>query len=375
MTMTNSQLGAEGARVPVASLHRRTQIHKIAIEEAISRVLERSHFVLGGEVLAFEKSFADYIGTKYSVGVANGTDAIELGLRALGVQPGDRVATVANAGNYSATAILAIGAVPFYMDVEKSTRNVSFSEIQKALENGVRAVIVTHLYGLAVTEIQEIAKVCKSASVGLLEDCAQAHGAEVAGRKVGSYGDIGSFSFYPTKNLGALGDGGALTTSNELLADKVRKLRAYGWGEKYSVTLAGGRNSRLDEIQAAILLTLLPFLDESNEARRKIARSYNDEITDRSLQLPEYISKEYVGHLFVITTPRRDEFISKLNLHGIDTAIHYPISDHRQSILGSSYLGISLPVTEELTEQIVTIPCFSEMSNLEIQRTISAINS
>lgn len=373
--MSNSNFGADLVRVPVASLQRKTQKHKMAIQEAIARVIDRSNFVLGEEVLAFESSFAEYIGTTYSVGVANGTDAIEIGLRALGVKPGDRVATVANAGNYSATAILAIGAVPLYMDVGKSTRNVSLFEVQKVIKSGVKAVIVTHLYGLAVADIREIAKICTFASVGLLEDCAQAHGAQVDGQKVGSFGDIASFSFYPTKNLGALGDGGALTTSNESLADAVKMLRAYGWGGKYNVTLGGGRNSRLDEIQAAILRTLLPFLDENNEIRRKIAQRYKAEITDPSLQLPEFISKEYVGHLFVIATPTRNDFVNKLKLHGIDTAIHYPISDHRQLVHAASYREVNLPVTEELTEEIVSIPCFSEMTEVEIQRTISAINS
>jgi dTDP-4-amino-4,6-dideoxygalactose transaminase len=355
-------------------LSRRTQKHKPAIEGAIARVLERSNFILGDEVRNFEKLFAEYIGVQYCLGVANGTDAIELGLRALGVGPVDRVATVANAGNYATTAILAAGATPFYLDVDVNSRNVTIAEIQRAIAANIKAIVVTHLYGLAVSEINEISRLCKEASVGLLEDCAQAPGAEVDGRRVGSFGDVASFSFYPTKNLGALGDGGAIVTPNEAIFSAVKKLRAYGWGEKYSVTLQGGRNSRLDEMQAAILTALLPYLDEENEARMRIANFLNANIKVSDVALPVFRSGEYVSHLYVVAVEDRSSFISKLGALGIGTAIHYPVADHQQPINQSTNQNVSLPVTESLTRQVVSLPCFPEMTQEEIRRVADAVN-
>jgi aminotransferase EvaB len=370
---TSHQL-SNPARVPVLDLNRRTQKHKPAIEEAIARVIERSNFILGDEVRNFEKLFADYIGAPYCLGVANGTDAIELGLRALGVGAGARVATVANASNYASIAISALGGTPVYMDIDPISRNVTLLEIQRAITAGVKAIVVTHLYGMAISEIQEISTLCRERNVGLLEDCAQAHGAEVDGRRVGSFGDVASFSFYPTKNLGALGDGGSVVTSNEAIFLAVKKLRAYGWGEKYNVTLQGGRNSRLDEIQAAILTALLPFLDEENDARRTMANFLNSNITASGVVLPAFVAREYVGHLYVVAVEDRSSFVAKLDALGIDTAIHYPVADHLQPIWQSANRNKSLPVTETLTRQVVSLPCFPEMTQEEIGRVVEAVN-
>jgi dTDP-4-amino-4,6-dideoxygalactose transaminase len=374
LALSTTKFDSDLPHIPVADLSRRTQKYRGVIDEAIGRVLDRSNFVLGREVESFEKSFAEYIGTKFCVGVANGTDAIELSLKALGVTAEDRVATVANAGNYASNAICAIGAKPLYLDVEFATRNVSVNEIQRAIRMGVKAIVVTHLYGMAVSEIEEISRLCAEAGVGLLEDCAQAHGAEINGRKVGAFGDLASFSFYPTKNLGALGDGGAVTTSNAALANTLKNLRIYGWTSKYQVSITGGRNSRLDEMQASILNALLPSLDDDNQHRRDIALSLKSQISNTDLQLPTFESNEYVGHLFVLSTPNRDAVRTQLTSMGIDTAIHYPIADHKQPINQNQYKQVELPATESLCDEVFSIPCFPELTQIEINRIISAVN-
>ncbi|NND01128.1 MAG: erythromycin biosynthesis sensory transduction protein eryC1, partial [Gammaproteobacteria bacterium] len=203
------------------------------IDESIRRVMSNGWLVLGPEVQRFEELFADYIGVEHCVGLANGTDAIELGLRAMGITAGAAVATVANAGGYTVTALNMIGARPVFMDVDQASRLVTFSAVEDAIEAGVTAVVVTHLFGLAVPEIARIADLCAVRGVYLFEDCAQAHGACVEGRRVGSFGDAAGFSFYPTKNLGALGDAGAVICNSPELTEKIRMLRQYGWSEKY----------------------------------------------------------------------------------------------------------------------------------------------
>ena len=216
-------------------------------------MLASEHYILGQEVQAFEQQFADYCGVSHCVGVGNGTDALELSLRVLGVQPSDRVAIVANAGSYSSTAVLAIGATPVWVDVDPLSMTMAPEQLAAVLAGGIAAVIVTHLYG-QLADIEALLSLARMAGVPLIEDCAQSHGARRHGRVAGSFGDLGCYSFYPTKNLGALGDGGAIVTSDEGLATQLRSLRQYGWSRKYHADAAGGRNSRLDEIQAAVLL-------------------------------------------------------------------------------------------------------------------------
>ncbi len=262
----------------INDLSAKINTYQTQIRTSIDRVLARGWLVLGPEVEQFERAFAAYLGIGYCMGLANGTDAIELALKAIGISPGDRVATVANAGMYTTTAVLTIGAEPHFMDVDLDTRVVTLDEVRKAIQAGVKAVVVTHLYGLAIPEMTAIADYCAQKNIFLIEDCAQAHGAQIDGRYVGTFGVASSFSFYPTKNLGALGDGGAVVTHHPQLAEKLRQLRQYGWIKKYSVEMAGARNSRLDEIQAAVLLGLLPHLDEANNRRREIAARYSTSI-------------------------------------------------------------------------------------------------
>ena len=355
------------------SAHIRT--HESAIEEAISRVVRSGWVVLGPEVKRFESSFAEYLGADRCVGVANGTDAIELALRALDVMRGDRVATVANAGAYTTTALLAIGAEPVFLDVDLWNRNVMFDEVERAIEQGVKAVVVTHLYGLAAPALQRIAELCKRRSISLLEDCAQAHGARIDGRCVGTFGNAATFSFYPTKNLGALGDGGAVVTSNEKIAERVSSLRQYGWSSKYQVAASGGRNSRLDEMQAAIISAFLPGLDAANERRREIAARYSAGICHKHVEVPAAMGVESVAHLYVVRSPRRDGLREHLRTLDIASDVHYPIPDHRQPVFGQRYAQLSLPNTERLAREILTLPCYPEMTEAQVDSVIEAINA
>lgn len=344
------------------------------IEQALSRVVERGWFVLGPEVNAFEEQFANYVGVSRCVTLANGTDALELALRAVGVKANDQVATVANAGMYTATALLAIGAVPLYVDVDLRSHTLTLAECERAIQAGVTAVVVTHLYGRAAPDIVRIAELCRSKNIPLIEDCAQAHGARIDGKIVGAFGNISCFSFYPTKNLGALGDGGAIATDDSALADNVACLRQYGWTSKYEVTAVGARNSRLDEMQAAILLEFLPLLDTWNSHRRAIARLYERLITNEAVSLPGFVGEEYVAHLYVVRT--QDPMALRAHLKACDIAseVHYPIPDHHQKVFAGKFSDLQLPSTRVLAQEILTLPCYPEMSDDDVARVAEAVN-
>jgi dTDP-4-amino-4,6-dideoxygalactose transaminase len=360
-------------RIPLNDLVRQNLLIRDDLVGAARRVIERGWYVLGTEGAAFEAAFATYCGVTHAVGVANGTDALELALRAVGVVVTNAVVTVANAGFYSSTAIRAIGAIPVYVDVEAETSSISLDSLQRALErNTVKAVIATHLYG-RLANIEAIVNICEPLGIPVIEDCAQAHGATRNGKFAGSFGAVGCFSFYPTKNLGAIGDGGALTTNAADIAERLRELRQYGWNKKYRVHCAGGRNSRLDEVQAALLLAKLPHLDHSNEVRRRIASRYAEEIKCQRVVCPRDFGTDNVAHLFVIRCEDRDGFREHLESSGIGSDIHYPIPDHLQP----AYPGVQvdeLAQTERLAKEIVTIPCFAEMEEAEVSAVIEAVN-
>ena len=342
---------------------------------ALNRVLHSGWFVLGPEVKAFEAEFAAYLGTQHCLGVANGTDALELGLKALGAGQGSRVATVANAGMYTTGAVLAAGAEPIYMDVHESDGNVALAQVQRAVGAGAQVVVVTHLYGVAAAETAAIADWCAGRGVALLEDCAQAHGARLAGRCVGTFGDAAAFSFYPTKNLGALGDGGAIVTARADIAERVARLRQYGWSRKYAVALDGGRNSRLDELQAAVLRVFLPLLDAHNAQRRAVAGRYAAEIRHPEVQLPSHAEASSVAHLYVVRCPHRESLRAHLPQCGIGSDVHYPIPDHRQPVFGDRFASLRLETTEHLAAQILTLPCYPEMQQDQVDRVIAAVNA
>lgn len=361
--------------IKMHDLSRKTALFRSELEHAVGTVLDSGWYVLGQAGQRFESAFAEAVGVKYAIGVASGTDAIELALRALGIQSGDLVATVANAGAYTTTALLAIGAIPYYMDVQITTHHPNFDEVLKAVKVNVKAVVLTHLYGSAVQEIQQMKNLCKKHGVPLLEDCAQAHGAKIDGRYVGSFGDVASFSFYPTKNLGAFGDGGMVTTSQENISKRLLQLRQYGWDSKYKIGLHGGRNSRLDEIQAAILMVFLPHLHTDNERRRQIAQRYSTQIVHPWISVPQCLNDSFVAHLYVIQTSRRDELQKYLMAHGIASDIHYPVADHQQKIMLGSCSSVHLPATEELAGRVLSLPCYPELRDEEIARVISTLRA
>ena len=361
--------------MPINDINRHLHCYRTGIERSIARVLNRGWFVLGPEVSNFENLFANYIQVRHCCSVANGTDALELALRASGVQRGDKVATVANAGFYTSTAVLAVGATPLYLDVDLVSRVVTLGEVKRGIREGAKAMVVTHLYGQAVAEVAEIADECRAAGVELIEDCAQAHGASINGKRVGSFGDAGCFSFYPTKNLGALGDGGAVVTNDHALAEKVYRLRQYGWSAKYQVELAGARNSRLDEIQAAILSEFLFFLDGWNAQRRAIASEYSLRIVHPAVILSPVGGHDYVAHLYVFRCFERDCLRRHLSKLDIATDVHYPIPDHRQPVFSTQYAGVNLPNTERLAQEVLTLPCYPEMTDEQVDEVIEGVNS
>ncbi len=358
----------------INDLQRHNLVLKKEILALTEKVLDKGRFILGHEVKMFEKEFAQWCGTSECTSLANGTDALEFGLRALGITADDKVITAANAGGYSTTALLAIGAVPVYIDINPETLLISRKSLQQHLSSEIKAVIVTHLYGNCCP-IDDFKEMLKPFNIPLVEDCAQAHGATFDnGTNTGNQGDIGCFSFYPTKNLGALGDGGAVTTNSAVIASSLRSLRQYGWEQKYQMTVTGGRNSRLDEFQAAILRLKLTKINDWNNARRAIANHYSREIKHSAIEvLPS--SSGSVNHLFVIRVRKNREHLQQfLRENKILSEIHYPIADYRQPVLAEKYRSIQLPQTELACSEVLSIPCFPEMKENEISFVIETLN-
>ena len=363
--------------IPVNDLARLAAEFSSSLTECASQVLDSGHYVLGPWVAQFERDFAGYCAVDHCIGVANGTDALELALRALDVGAGCNVAVAANAAMYGTTAVQAVGAQPVFVDVDAVTAIMTADDLRTAVEQldaPPAAVIVTHLYG-RMAQMPALLAYARSRGIAMVEDCAQAHGAtDLAGRKAGSYGDLATFSFYPTKNLGAVGDGGAVTAADATLAARVRQLRQYGWSSKYTNVLPGGRNSRLDELQAAFLCKMLPVLDARNARRRDIANRYSREIVHPGVQVPPPAGTDYVAHLYVVRSPDRAALSAHLLACGVGCDIHYPIPDHRQPVHAGRFASVSLPVTEALCQQVLTLPCFPEMHDAEVDRVIAACN-
>lgn len=341
----------------------------------ITRVLDSHWYILGAELAAFEREFAEYCGVGHCVGLANGTDALELGLRAVGVKAGDEVLLAANAGFYGSTAVRQIGALPLYVDVDANTLTMAVEQLERSLSSSTKAIIITHLYGQLAPDLDSIVAVAGKAGLPVVEDCAQAHGAKRNGKRAGSFGTIGCFSFYPTKNLGALGDGGAVVTNEPSLAARMQGLRQYGWSSKYHVALEGGRNSRLDELQAAILRAKLPRLDAWNAERREIAHRYNAAFSNLPVLCPSSSGEDYVAHLYVLQIEARDAFREYLTSKGIATDIHYPIADHLQAAYQGGPRQGPLPVSEHACTRVVSLPCYPGLEPDKVERVIQAVQS
>jgi dTDP-3-amino-2,3,6-trideoxy-4-keto-D-glucose/dTDP-3-amino-3,4,6-trideoxy-alpha-D-glucose/dTDP-2,6-dideoxy-D-kanosamine transaminase len=340
--------------------------------QAMMAAAASGRIILGPQTSAFESEFADYCGSPHAIGVANGSDALELALRALSVGSGDAVALVANAGFYGSIAVRILQAEPVYVDVDPHSLLMSPERLRQAFESATRpikCVIVTHLYG-QMADIDNLMAIARQYGAVVIEDCAQAHGAKHNDRRAGSFGDVGCFSFYPTKNLGAVGDGGMVVTASDDYAARLRSLRTYGWSAKYSVDLPGGRNSRLDEIQAAALRIRLRSLDERNSERRRMAARYHAAFAHTPLLLPISIGDDYVGHLYVVRHPQRDLLKSELAQRQVASDIHYPIADHMQRAYQTS---CTLPNTEQACHQVLSLPCFPGLSAAEQDHVIESV--
>ena len=340
---------------------------------AVEQVVASGRYIGSSNVHAFEAAFGKYCETSHCIGVANGTDALELALRAVGVARGHRVVTVANAGGYASTAICAIGAIPIYVDVEPQALLMDLTLLED-LPDPIAAVVVTHIYG-RMADVDAVVRWARPRGIPVVEDCAQAHGATRDGKRAGAHGTVGCFSFYPTKNLGALGDGGAVITDDTAIAGRVRELRQYGWSSKYHADRPGGRNSRLDELQAAILLIKLPHVDHWNARRRAIAARYRNGLGNARIRPPPAGGEENVAHLFVIRVEGRTSLCAALSAHGIGHDIHYPIPDHRQPAFACDIEVPVLPVTERAAGEILSLPCFSEMTDDEVDQVVAVCNA
>lgn len=359
-------------RIPFNDLARATSEQRHEIDEAVDRVLTSGWFVLGPEHDAFESELAAYVGVSHAIGVANGTDALELALAVAGVGPGDTVLTVANAGGYSSVAARLRGAAPVYADVSPETLQMTVETARAALDglpDIPRVMIVTHLYG-AMAPVRELRDLADQLGIILIEDCAQSIGASRDGRRAGSFGHLSTASFYPTKNLGALGDGGAVLTDDPGLASGLRSLRQYGWDGKYRIGRGGGRNSRLDEMQAAILRVRLPRLDAQNERRRRIHARY-EQASSEVFRLVNSGSESFIAHLAVAVVQDRDAAREVLGAAGIGTDVHYPIPDHRQPFPGGD--AISLPATEAAAGSVLSLPMFPELRDDEVDRVCETL--
>jgi aminotransferase EvaB len=359
--------------VPFNDLGRGTELLRPQIDEAIARVLSSGWYVLGPEHNAFEAELAEYLGVRHTVAVGNGTDALQIALSALGVTAGDTVLTAANAGGYTSTATRSLGAVPVFADVDPSTLLLTVATISAAVDALAETppvIVVTHLFG-AVADIQDIVTWAHSRDILVVEDCAQSLGAMAGDVRAGSVADVSTTSFYPTKNLGALGDGGAVFTSDDDIAATLRQLRQYGWESKYRTTLSGGRNSRLDELQAAVLRTKLPHLDAWSDRRREIHASYEESIGGGG-RMVNTANPGFVGHLAVAEVDDRERAQAILAERGIRSDVHYPISDHRQPIATGGSV-VPLPVTDAATERILSVPLFPELTALEVSRVSAAL--
>jgi len=347
--------------------------YKNEINRAVASVLDGGRYILGAETDSFEKEFAAYIGTREAVGVGSGTEALHLALKACGVGPGDEVITVAHTAVATVAAIVLCGAVPVLVDVEKDFFTMAPDQLEKAITAKTKAVVVVHLYGQAA-DMKSILKITGSRGIKVIEDCAQATGALYAGKRIGSLGDIGCFSFYPTKNLGAIGDGGMVVSGQKELAEKVRTLREYGWDQSRN-SQAAGWNSRLDELQAAILRVKLRHLDHDNARRMKIAEFYHKELQDSGIVLPqERPDSDHVYHLYVIQLQERDRLREFLKEKRIQAMVHYPVPVHLQPGYKSAVRVFEkLETTERIAGEILSLPMYPELSESEQKSVMDTV--
>ncbi len=351
--------------------------YSLEVQEVVTNVIKSGNWIMGTEHNLFEEELAHFLDSDSVFGVASGTDSLEIALRAVGCVSGSKIVTVGNAGGYAAIAGGLIGCEVLYSDVDPLRLVMDPKALTSLLSAEIAAVVVTHLYG-NVAPVKVIMDLCKPFSIKVIEDCAQAIGATSEGRAVGTIGDIGTFSFYPTKNLGAIGDAGAITTCDKELAKRIEQLRQYGWGTKYVIDITGGKNSRLDEIQAAVLRISLRRIEDLNSKRREILREYANALVGTDISLVTSYSDESAAHLAVLLLPKnieREGFRKKLSDFGIQTAIHYPILDVDQVGLPNNSSDWDLPVSRDSAHRIVSIPLFPELTSEEVKIICTALAS
>lgn len=363
--------------IPQNDLAAGYRAHKKEIDDAVQSVLDRGWYVLGENVRGFESEFASFIGTKHAVGVASGTDAIQIALRACGVGHGDGVITVSHTAVATVAAIELAGAIPVLVDIEPLSYTIDPNRLEEVLKKDkarfIKAILPVHLYG-QTAKMDSIMEIARQYDVIVIEDCAQAHGATFDGRMCGAFGRCACFSLYPTKNLGAYGDGGIITTDDDALAERIHLLREYGWKERYVSTIAG-LNSRLDEIQAAILRVKLRYLGKENLTRQKIAAQYSNLLSHSSVAVPHISPKcGHVFHQYVIRTPQRDNLKAYLSEQGIGTLIHYPVPIHEQpAYYGRLPEHCSLHVTEATAHQILSLPMHPQLTEMQVQKVAESV--
>lgn len=360
-------------RIPFLRLDRQTASMRSELDDAVARVLDAGRFVLGEEVERFEAAFAAWCGVQFAVGVASGTDAVTIALQAAGIEPGDEVLTAANTCVPTIVGIEQAGAVPVLLDVESDTLTLDASGLDAALTRRTKAVVPVQLYG-QTADMSALEQACFDHGLLLVEDCAQAHGAAFAGRSAGSFGRAAAFSFYPTKNLGGIGDAGAVLTDDPEAAARARSLRNYGERERFTHVLRG-RNSRLDALQAAVLTAKLPRLLEWNARRRRVAAVYDSALDGTAVRAPaQGLQRHHVFHLYVVRAPNRERFRRSLAAAGVETAVHYPVPVHEQPAYRSLAPETrSLEQSERAAEEVVSVPLYPELTDDEVAYVAEAL--
>ena len=346
------------------------QAYRSEIDAAIARVLDSGSYILGREVKAFEEEFAAYIGVKHAIGVGSGTDALTLALMALGIGAGDEVISVSHTAVATAAAIAGAGAKPVFVDIEADYLTLDPACLKAAITEKTKAVVAVHLYGQAAN-LDAIKALAAERAIPVIEDCAQAVGASYGAAKLGSIGDLGAFSFFPTKNLGAIGDGGAVLTDDDALAERLSGLHQYGWRDD-RISHVAGMNSRLDELQAAILRVKLRHLDDDTERRRAIAGHYDALLAGLDVALPKVRpGSAHAYHLYALHCQDRDGLLAHLKADDILAGVHYPVPVHLQP----AYLGGTLPVTEQAARQTLSLPMYPELTDADIERVAASVCS
>jgi dTDP-3-amino-3,4,6-trideoxy-alpha-D-glucose transaminase len=359
-------------QIPAANPRAQYLSHKTEIDAAIAATLDGNRYILGPQTQAFEQEFAAYLGVRYASGVGSGTEALHIAIRACGLGPGDEIITVSHTAVATVAAIELAGATPILVDIDPITYTIDPNKIAAAITPRTKAIIPVHLYG-AAADLNPIVDLARRHSLKVIEDCAQAHGARYTDRMVGSFGDVSCFSFYPTKNLGAIGDGGLVATNDPEIAENLNLLRQYGWRERYVSEIAGW-NTRLDELQAAILRVKLRHLDEDNHKRRALAAIYDEQLAGVVTLPIEPANSRHVYHLYVIRHPRRDALMKFLHERSIGTAIHYPVPIHLQPAYHGRLGAVgSLPETERAAHEIVSLPMYPELSAEDVRQVAQAI--